>query len=333
MCLYPKLIKNRKYTANKKNKGIIPEATDERVLLVPVGCGRCIECCKQKAKQWQVRLQEEIRHDKNGKFVTLTFSNENYAKLAEEINAEGYELDNEIATLATRRFLERWRKKHKKSVKHWLITELGEGGTENIHMHGIIWTGEVEDIKTIWGYGYVYIGEYVNEITINYISKYLTKRDKKHCEYQNKILTSKGIGRGYIQRDDSKRNIYKEGNTKETYTTRQGQQINLPIYYRNKIYNENEREKLWLEKLDKQERYVLGQKINVSSEQGIKAYEQAVKIARQKNKRLGYGDDEKSWDKKLYENQIRTLKQKERIKNGKLGKIQNVQKRKSRKTR
>ena len=48
MCLYPKLIKNKKYVANKKNGGIIPEVEDDRVLYVPVGCGNCIECKKKK---------------------------------------------------------------------------------------------------------------------------------------------------------------------------------------------------------------------------------------------------------------------------------------------
>ena len=50
MCLYPKLIKNRRYTANKKNRGVIPPIKDKRVLEVPVGCGKCMECKKQKSK-------------------------------------------------------------------------------------------------------------------------------------------------------------------------------------------------------------------------------------------------------------------------------------------
>ena len=48
MCLYPKLIKNKKYQKNKKNNGKIPECNDERVLYVPVACGKCIECMKAK---------------------------------------------------------------------------------------------------------------------------------------------------------------------------------------------------------------------------------------------------------------------------------------------
>ena len=147
MCLYPKLIANPKYRANKKNGGIIPAVFDNRILQVPIGCGNCIECRKKKKREWQIRLYEECEENKNGIFVTLTFSNESIRELGKEIkNLDGYERDNAIATLAVRRFLERWRKKHKKSVRHWLITELGHNGTENIHLHGIIWTDNRKDI-------------------------------------------------------------------------------------------------------------------------------------------------------------------------------------------
>ena len=147
MCLYPTLIKNRKYIANKKNGGVIPPIPDERVKWVAIGCQQCIECRKQKAREWQIRLQEDLKHNVNAKFITLTFSNESILKLKEQIDKkisvdddgvltetplEGYELDNEIATQAVRYFLERWRKKYKKSLRHWLITELGHEGTENI---------------------------------------------------------------------------------------------------------------------------------------------------------------------------------------------------------
>lgn len=175
MCLYPRLIRNPKYRKNKKNKGIIPPIQDERVTYVPIGCNICMECMKQKANNWRVRLLEDIKQYKNGKFITLTFSNENYTKLAKEIKAEGYLLDNEIATLATRRFLERWRKKYKKSIRHWLITELGKGETEHLHMHGILYEEDVYEIERIWKYGYVWKGRmkngklenYVNESSIN----------------------------------------------------------------------------------------------------------------------------------------------------------------------
>ena len=38
----------------------------------------------------------------------------------------------------------------------------------------------------------------------------------------------------------------------------------MPIYYRNKIYSEEEREKLWIQKLNSNTRYILGEKIDIS---------------------------------------------------------------------
>jgi len=313
MCLYPKLINNPKYRANKKNGGKIPVVKDIRVLYVPIGCGKCIECRKQKARQWQVRLQEDLRRNRNAHFVTYTFNDYELNKIEKEIKElTGYNRDNEVCRIAIRRYTERWRKKYGKTLRHWLVTELGGTNTERVHIHGVVWTDQKQDIETIWKYGKVWIGQYVNEKTINYIVKYVNKIDVKHKEYQSKIFTSKGIGKNYVNREDKKRNVYKKGNTVETYRTRKGLEIGLPIYYRNKIYTEEEREKLWLEKLDKKERWVCGIKIDISK--GDEEYYKVLDRMRKRNKRLGYGNNEKNWEKKKYENQRRNIKRLERIK-------------------
>lgn len=320
MCLYPKLMRNRKYTETKKNGGNVPEVKDKRTLLIPVGCNKCMECKKQKARAWQVRLQEDLRNKQDVTFVTLTFSNESIKELynavleeAEGEEPQGYELDNAIAKKGVRRYLERWRKQYGKSVKHWLVTELGHEGTENIHLHGLIYSKDKRAIEQIWGYGYVYIGDYVNEKTANYITKYIMKSDPIHKEYNNKILSSAGIGTKYTERIDAKLSKYKAGETREYYTTRQGIKLNIPIYYRNKIYTEEEREKLWIEKIEANIRYVDGVKIDMNKNEGD--YYKLLKVAREKNKRLGYGDDETNWKRKEYEEQRRTLMIKERLKN------------------
>jgi len=89
MCLYPKIIKNRKYVVNKKNGGDVPQATDERVKWVSAGCGKCMECRKQKMREWQVRLSEEIRtQELPAWFVTMTYSDESIQKLDNQIEDE-----------------------------------------------------------------------------------------------------------------------------------------------------------------------------------------------------------------------------------------------------
>jgi len=321
MCLYPRLIINRKYTPTIKNKGHVPKIKDERTRFVPVGCGKCMECMKQKAREWKVRLMEEMRvKTVDIKFITLSFSNESLIELEREVNkgqvkAMGYKLDNEIATLAVRRYLERWRWRFKKSQKHWFVTELGQTNTERLHIHGLIWTDEdIKIISEVWKYGKVWVGDYVNERTVNYIVKYINKTDENHKYYKPIVLVSPGMGCNYLKRYDSENNLYQGKDTNEMYKTRQGRKLPLPKYYRNKLYDEEEKEELWINLIDKQERWVNGIKIDIS--QNEIDYYKVLEEQRIVNKTLGYGDDEKNWDEKQYELNRRNLKRKQRSKDG-----------------
>ena len=49
---------------------------------------------------------------------------------------------------------------------------------------------------------------------------------------------------------------------------RNGGKLNLPIYYRNKIFTEEEREKLFLDKIEKGIVYVLGHKLDLKQDYG-----------------------------------------------------------------
>lgn len=319
MCLYPRLIKNPKYKPNKKNGGEVPYMQDKRVGLVPVGCGMCMECMKQKANAWKTRLLEDIKENRNGNFVTLTFSNESYTHLVKKAQDKiegirGYDLDNQVATIAVKDFLNRWRKHNKKSIRHWLVTELGHVGTEHLHLHGILWTDKPQEIQDRWGYGWATIGDgkgrnFVNEQTIGYITKYITKLDVDHKYYKPVILTSPGIGRNYVESYNASLNKFQGDKTKETYTTPGGQQTNLNIYWRNKLYSEEEREKLWINKLDKGEQYIGGVKIKAENSE---ARAKLLKQAQKQNKRLGYGSPG-NWEAKAYEEERRAIKQNERI--------------------
>ena len=163
----------------------------------------------------------------------------------------------------------------------------------------------MEEIEKHWQYGFISKGKlnintgkyenYVNEKTINYIVKYITKADVQHKYYKSKVLCSDGIGKKYIHTSNAKRNIYAEGKTNETYITRSGHKIKLPMYYRNQLYNDTEKEKLWLEKLDNEERFVLGRR--VSTKTGLTAYFNMLKTAQELNQKLGYGSNKKEWER------------------------------------
>ena len=50
-----------------------------------------------------------------------------------------------------------------------------------------------------WIDGYKYYGRYVNEKTINYVSKYMTKKDEDNPDYISIVLCSKGLGANYAK--------------------------------------------------------------------------------------------------------------------------------------
>lgn len=285
MCLYTRYIKNPKYKPNKKNNGHTPKPVDERTLLVPIGCGNCIECREQLARTWKIRLYEEMKDNPECYFVTLTFNEDSLQWFKESCDTE-----NKAATAATRMFLERWRKKNKKSCRHWLITELGHEGTERIHLHGILFCNneQIQDLEKIWKYGWVHIGEYCNERTINYIIKYITKIDNNHTDFRGKILCSPGIGSGYITQGRARNNTYRKEKTHEYYITNNGSKIAMPMYYRQKLWSDNERENLWLYKIEKKTKYIMQTPYDISNQQGIRQYAKALTKAQEINERIGY---------------------------------------------
>lgn len=303
MCLYSRESKNKRYYSTKKNGGVVPKCNDDRQRHVGIDCGRCIECRKKKKREWQIRLVEELKTRDDAKYVTLTFTNENLKKLEEEYpEYSGYELDNMVAKRAVKLFRERWRKKYGESIRHWLVTELGGHNSERLHMHGLLFTDEsVEVMQERWGYGNLILGDgkgehYVNEKTVSYIVKYINKVDEKHSYYNSIVLTSPGMGKAYVDSMVSRKHIYKGKKTVETYQTRSGHKMALPRYYRLKLWNEEERRKLWSIKLNENVRYLGGIKYKLDEAGEKKSYEAVLEAWRMKNNRLGYGNNWKNYE-------------------------------------
>lgn len=261
MCLYPTFVKNPKYKPNKKNKGRPPVCKDRRLLYIPTKCGCCIECRKEKQREWRVRLEEELRSN-FGYFTTLTISPEGIKEIEEKSGLKWEENPNEIATKGLRLFLERVRKDIGKSIKHWCVTELG-GENSRIHLHGIFFGQKsAELIRKHWKYGFVFIGGYCNSRSVNYMTKYMLKVDIKHPTFKQIVLASAGIGAGYMDRLEylwQKQN-YNNINV-ATYTFRNGIKMAMPKYYKNKIFTEKEREKMWINNLNRGLLWIYGEKV------------------------------------------------------------------------
>ena len=146
-----------------------------------------------------------------------------------------------------------------RSVVCFPVTIRGED-YGRIHLHGIVWCPK-ERVKQ-WGYGYTYIGDYVNQKTIAYVTKYMLKICEKWPDFRGKVMCSAGIGSRYELSYNAKRNRYRGKETNETYKLEDGTELPLPKYYHDKIYTEEEREDLWIIKQERGYRYIAGEKVN-----------------------------------------------------------------------
>lgn len=321
MCLYSKVIENKAFIPNAKNKGIPKICDNERKRGVNTKCGRCIECKSERRKEWQIRLCEEIKDNADEiKFITLTISEEAGKELEE---ACGSDSADDIARLAVRRFTERWRKEFKKAPRHWLSTELGGRSTERLHFHGFIW-GNEEDIQRHWKYGHIFVGgydkstgkriHYISEKSINYMTKYIIKVDKKHPTYQSKLFTSKGMGLRYIENEGKVRNRYKGEDTNKKYRFENGKEGRLPNYYKMKLWSDEERNELWSNYIKKNKIYIMGEELK-DWHDGCDEYERNKRIEIQRatllyyqklNKEMGYGDDSIKWKQREYSWKLKT---------------------------
>lgn len=293
MCLYPKFVKNPKYKPNQKNKGKPPICKDKRLLYIPIKCGYCIECRKQKQREWRVRLEEELRSN-YGYFITLTISPDGIKDLEQKTGLKWKENPNEIATKGLRLFLERVRKDTGKSMRHWCVTELGEEN-DRIHLHGIFFGQKaVEMIKKHWRYGFSFIGNYCNSKSVNYMTKYMLKVDVKHPEFKQIVLASPGIGDGYFDRLDWQ---WQKQNYKNievpTYTFRNGTKMAMPKYYKDKVFTEIERNKMWINNLNKGILWIYGEKVKANDWYTINNLREYW----QNYGRTVMNDDPVAWDK------------------------------------
>lgn len=312
MCLYPKTMLNKHYLPTRKNGYQPPPCDDERKRFISIPCGNCLQCRKQMANEWRIRLGEELKLHPFAYFVTLTFEDTSLDRLCALV---GTSECNAVASYAVRHFLERKRKYYAVRVKedngkskyvdsnpwvHWLITELGQTNTERIHLHGIIFASSdvpLDTLSNLWKYGRVDNGKYCNSRSINYIVKYLAKIDSTHIGYKPQIFASKGIGKSYISKSTLRYHRFNGESTIKYYSTDSGYKLALPRYLVNKLYSEAERSALWSLMLDADIAYIDGIKVDNASSPETQLYQQTLlSNARKSSTLAGFGS---SFDHKM----------------------------------
>lgn len=276
MCIYGRRLKNRRYGWTKKNQGNVPDCPDDRLRGIETACGICMECRKAKADSWITRLEYEMAERAGlGIFATLTFDE----KELEELQEQNEDDAEKIAKIAIRRLLERYRKINKKSLRHWGVPELGHKGTQRLHIHMIFWAEDIEEkrklketaswdknwqrkdtkdnLRRYWKYGNVWVGDYCDERTSRYIAKYMIKVDEDHKGFRPRIMTSAGIGVRYI-RDNWERHEFRGRETETKMRRKNGTEREMPKYYKQKRWTDEEREQLRIFQLDKNEGFIAG---------------------------------------------------------------------------
>nr|DAQ35048.1 MAG TPA: Replication associated protein [Microviridae sp.] len=284
MCYFTKKVLNKRFLPNRKNRWNPPVCTDERFRYVEVECGHCFECRKKKRREWKIRNYEQLKETPHAVFFTGTVSPQRYEYICKRygFKNDGSQ-DNEIITKIHRLFLERIRKETGKSVKHWCVTEKGHTNTRRIHLHGLFYAREGQTkwqltklLYENWIDGYKYYGRYVNERTINYVSKYMTKKDEDNPDYISIVLCSKGLGANYAKENQLKHRWNKE-KTIITYKARNGADMPLPRYYKTQLYTEDQRQLLWLYAEDKGVKWVKGFEVQGANGVNKDYYEALVK--------------------------------------------------------
>lgn len=198
-------------------------------------CGKCPYCFKRRVSNWSFRLIQEDKNSLSSLFITLTYDNKNIP-----LTMSNY------MTLRKRDiqlFMKRLRKVNKMKLKYYLCGEYG-GKTMRPHYHIILFNADIKTIQPAWNLGQVHYGK-VSEASVGYTLKYISKETKipvhKNDDRLKEFsLMSKGLGKNYLT--DSMIRWHKEDLINRMYCNlNDGKKISMPRYYKDKMYNYEER--------------------------------------------------------------------------------------------
>jgi hypothetical protein len=243
----------------KKSGAGIRSTNSHQYMTDIVPCGKCPACQKRRQSGWITRLTEEQKVSYSSAFLTLTYSPENV-----RISPNGLlTLDKRDHQL----FMKRLRKTVSKlpnynvPIRYYACGEYGDE-THRPHFHSIIFNlppdyfNHPELLDRDWQYGQTMLAE-CNVKTITYVTKYISKtlytdgRKDRIIESTGEIikddrvpefsLMSKGLGSSYIT--ENKKQFY-QNHLLPYLVIENGQKVSMPRYYREKLYTEEQRNKI-----------------------------------------------------------------------------------------
>jgi hypothetical protein len=216
-------------------KCLTPIKLKQETNIHTVPCGKCYDCYQRRISQWSFRLMQEEKKSSSAFFITLTYSDENLPKT--ETNQAT--LDKRDLQL----FMKSLRKKNRNKIKYFVCGEYGDH-TERPHYHMIIFNAAEKTIQPTWEKGQIHFGK-VSNASVGYTLKYMQKQGKipKHIKDDRKKefqLMSKGLGLCYITNNSSKWHLNDLEN-RLYLNIEDNKKISMPRYYKDKIYNKEQR--------------------------------------------------------------------------------------------
>lgn len=212
---------------------------------IAVPCGKCPNCIKRKVSAWSFRLMAEEKISTSAHFVTLTY-NSKYVPLTKK----GF---MQISKNDLQLFFKRLRKRSKNKIKYYAVGEYG-GNTLRPHYHIILFNADPADVDYAWhieddkgvrhSIGQTHFGS-VTGASIGYTLKYISKKGKiplhKNDDRTPEFsLMSKKLGACYITAK-SKKFHHADLQNRMYVQTADGKKVSMPRYYKDKIYEQQQR--------------------------------------------------------------------------------------------
>lgn len=201
-----------------------------------VPCGKCHECRANRSAAWAFRLEQEDKIHPVSRFVTLTYDDANLM-VDEDFVPHLHKPD-------LQKFFKRLRFNTKKTIKYYAC---GEYGTTTLrpHYHAIIFGVTDDDVLASWKNGHIHFDP-VEPATIRYVTNYLCKSST--LDLTGRVpefsVMSKGLGKTYLTPQMIK---WHEENLANYVVNKGGNKLALPRYYKDRIFDENQRRKFGID--------------------------------------------------------------------------------------
>lgn len=223
------------YTLNHNEIGIYKGNISS---VIPVPCGKCINCRLDYSRQWANRMMLEFDHTKKAVFLTLTLNDDNLP-----ISSSGLPTTDITGHISP--FNKRLRYYYSdKQVRFYAVSEYGSK-TNRPHYHGIYFGLSLDDfpdirllkmskhgfpiyisekLDKIWRLGHVFIA-HVSWQTCAYVARYNLKKIGKNADYKKLGIEPE---RSLMSRDPGIGGYYLEDNPEYLEAFAHGD-YNLPI--------------------------------------------------------------------------------------------------------